>query len=313
VVKYRREFLERYPEIEEGMNSINLLDHTRNEHSQFGEDGIIETLFALIGVDRGYFVEFGAWDGIHFSNTRALYLKGWSGSYIEGDPIRFRALQRAVTDDRVSNVNAFVTIGGENSFDNIMTRLDAPRDIDLLSIDIDSDDLAIWRSVSAYVAKVVIIEYNPTIPFDTEFENVRGKNWGNSALSLVRLANEKGYDLVGATNANLIFLRSDVNQAVGLPSFDLNSMAHKTRFFWGYDGALLCSDGSSTRCDEIFFLPWGKSVGFQPVPAFLRRYADRCSATSVARILFTGLLCVLMRPLSMLKFLRKTLARRPRS
>jgi hypothetical protein len=78
-----------------------------------------------------------------------------------------------------------------------MARVKAPsRDIDILSIDIDSDDLAIWRSVSAYAPKVVIIEYNPTIPFDTEFENVRGKHWGNAARSLVRLGEENGYDLL---------------------------------------------------------------------------------------------------------------------
>ncbi len=294
------------------MSPIDLLDYAHNEHSQFGEDGILERLFILIGVEQGYFVEFGAWDGKHFSNTQALYRKGWRGCYIEGDPIRFRDLQRNVTADGVSTVNVFVTIDSQNSLDNIMTRINAPRDIDLLSIDIDSDDLAIWRSFSRYVPKVVVIEYNPTIPFDTEFENTRGKNWGNSARSLVKLGREKDYDLVCATNTNLIFLEGKINRTVGLSIFDLNSMIGKTRFFWGQDGALLQSDGFSTRCDEVFFLPWGKSVGFQPLPAFLRIYADRRSATSIARILFTGLQSLLMRPASMLKFLGNVLTgRRP--
>lgn len=292
--------------------STNLLDHARNEHSQFGEDGILDKLFGLMGVESGYFVEFGAWDGIHFSNTYALYRKGWSGCYIEGNSIRFLELQKNVTGDRVANVNVFVTIEGENSFDSIMARVKAPRDIELLSIDIDSDDLAIWRSVSAYVPKAVIIEYNPTIPFDTEFENVPGKNWGNSALSLVKLGEEKGYDLVCATNTNLIFLEREINREIGLPVFELNFIGRKTRFFWGQDGALLRSDGSSTRCDEIFFLPWGKSVGFQPLPAFLRIYADRRSPTSIARILFTGFQSMLMRPASTLRFIGNALTGRLR-
>jgi hypothetical protein len=283
--------------------STNLLDHLRNEHSQWGEDGILDKLFGLMGVESGYFVEFGAWDGIHFSNTYALYRKGWSGCYIEGNSTRFLELQKNVTADRVTNVNVFVTIDGENSFDSIMARVKAPPYIEVLSIDIDSDDLAIWRSISTYVPKVVIIEYNPTIPFDTEFENVRGKNWGNSALSLVKLGSEKGYDLVCATNTNLIFLKRNLNRETGMPVFDLNSCGYKKRFFWGYDGALLRSEGSRARCDEIFFLPWGKTIGFQPLPAFLRTYAAPSSTTSIARVMFTGLSSLLMRPLSTLKFL----------
>ena len=250
------------------MASVDLLSYASNEHSQGGEDGILGKLFELMRVERGYFVEFGAWDGMHLSNTYALYRKGWSGCYIEGDPTRFSRLQRNVTDDGVAKVNAFVAPDGENSFDSIMTRVNAPREIDLLSIDIDSDDLAIWRSVSTYLPKVVIIEYNSTIPFDTLFENVRGKNWGNSALSLVKLGEKKAYDLVCATNTNLIFLKRDLNREIGLHTFDLNAVVGKTRYFWGYDGTLLQSDGSSARCDEIFGLPWVGAIGFQPLPAF---------------------------------------------
>lgn len=290
------------------MNSINLSSYARNEHSQWGEDGILDKLFGLLGVEYGYFVEFGAWDGIHFSNTYALYRKGWSGCYIEGNPTRFLKLQKNTTDDRVSNVNVFVTIDGENTFDSIMGRINAPRDIDLLSIDIDSDDLAIWRSVSSYYApKVVIVEYNPTIPFDTEFENVRGKNYGNSALSLVRLAEEKGYDLVCATVTNLIFLKCELNQNIELPVINLNIITCKTRFFWGYDGTLLRSDGSSARCDEVFYLPWGKSIGFQPLPTFLRVYVDRRSVISIARVLYTTLSSFMMRPVSTLRFIGEVL------
>jgi len=292
--------------------STNLLDHARNEHSQWGEDGILDKLFGLVGVERGYFVEFGAWDGIHFSNTYALYQKGWNGCYIEGNSTRFLELQKNVSAERVANVNVFVTISGENSFDSVMARVNAPHDIDLLSIDIDSDDLAIWRSISAYVSKVVIVEYNPTIPFDTEFENPPGKNWGNSALSLVKLGEEKGYDLVCATNTNLIFLRRDLNRRIGLPVIDLNAIGNKTRYFWGYDGALLRSDGSGARCDEVFYLPWGKSVGFQPLPAFLRTYADRRSATSIARVLYTALTSFVMRPVSTLRFVGEALGVRRR-
>jgi hypothetical protein len=55
------------------MMSIDLLDYVRKEYSQWGEDGILDKRFGLIGVERGYLVEFGAWDELPFSNTHALY------------------------------------------------------------------------------------------------------------------------------------------------------------------------------------------------------------------------------------------------
>ena len=42
-------------------------------YSQNGEDGILGALLSRIGLEKGYFVEFGAWDGVHWSNTYALY------------------------------------------------------------------------------------------------------------------------------------------------------------------------------------------------------------------------------------------------
>jgi len=63
-----------------------------NVHSQYGEDGILSEIYRRLGVTAGFFVEFGAWDGMHLSNSYALVEAGWSGCYIEGDPDRFRTL-----------------------------------------------------------------------------------------------------------------------------------------------------------------------------------------------------------------------------
>ena len=136
------------------------------------------------------------WDDL--SNTYALYRKEWNGCYIEGDPTRFRKLQRNVTADRVAKVNAFVAPDGENSFDRIMTRINAPREIDLLSIDIDSDDLAIWRSVSTTFRKSLLLSTTRQSHSTRFSRTCVGRIGGNSALSLVKLGEEKGYDLVCA-------------------------------------------------------------------------------------------------------------------
>lgn len=257
----------------------------------------------MMNVSRGYFVEFGAWDGMHFSNTYALYEKGWAGCYIEADRERFHDLTRNITSQKVINVNAFVLTEGENTLDKILKRVEAPRDLDMLSIDIDSNDLAVWRTVSDYSAKVVVIEYNPTVPFDTEFENPPGKSWGNSALSILRLGHAKNYELISATNTNLIFLRKDVNKSLGIPAFDLSTVSKKARYFWGYDGSLLRSDGRDVSCEDVFFLPWGKAIGVQPMPRPLRTYVDRRSPiTSIVRILVSWLTALVLRPVSFAKF-----------
>jgi hypothetical protein len=187
-------------------NSIDLLSFARNIHSEFGEDGILQALLEVMKIRDGFFVEFGAFDGMKDSNTYQLCTNGWSGCYIEGNLSRFRALEINVPADRVTNVNAFVSIDGENSLDRILSRISPPSEIDLLSINIDSDDLAAWRSVIRHNAKIVVVEYYPTIPFDTEFENPPGKMWGNSALSLLKLSRCKGYDLVCAYERKLDFL-----------------------------------------------------------------------------------------------------------
>lgn len=36
---------------------------------------------------NGRFLDIGAHDGVTFSSTRALLLNGWSGVYVEPDPV----------------------------------------------------------------------------------------------------------------------------------------------------------------------------------------------------------------------------------
>ena len=58
---------------------INLFDFHKNIYSQNGEDGIIEKLVSVLKIGSGFFVEFGAWDGKHWSNSYNLYQNGWHG------------------------------------------------------------------------------------------------------------------------------------------------------------------------------------------------------------------------------------------
>ena len=88
---------------------MNLLTFKKNVFSQSGEDGVIDQIFELIGPGNKACCEFGAWDGIHFSNTRNLILSGWTGIMIEGDGPRFKDLVKTYGDnDNVHCINRFV-------------------------------------------------------------------------------------------------------------------------------------------------------------------------------------------------------------
>jgi FkbM family methyltransferase len=53
-------------------------------YGQFGEDHILTRFFT--GVQAGFFVEVGAYDGTDMSNTLALERRGWRGILVEADP-----------------------------------------------------------------------------------------------------------------------------------------------------------------------------------------------------------------------------------
>src|SRR5579864_7481607 len=71
---------------------MGLLSFKKDRFSQNGEDGILEQIFRLIGTETRTCCEFGAWDGVHLSNTRKLLLEKWTGLLIEADPRRFKQL-----------------------------------------------------------------------------------------------------------------------------------------------------------------------------------------------------------------------------
>ena len=120
--------------------------HAASVHSQGGEDGVLLRLFERIGTHHRRFVEFGAWDGLHLSNTANLRLHhGWSGLLMEGSD---RADGERVRRERIDAENV------EALFD----RYEVPLDVDLLSIDIDGNDYWVWHALRRYRPRVVIVE-----------------------------------------------------------------------------------------------------------------------------------------------------------
>lgn len=204
-----------------------LLRHASNINSLSGEDGIIESIFKTILPANRWCVEFGAWDGKTYSNTYNLMRHGsWSGVFVEADQDKFKDLTDTYRDNpRAHCINCWVNFVGENSLDALLARTPIPKDFDLLSIDIDGNDYHVWESMTLYQPRVVIIEFNQTIPSHIEFVQPRDMrvHQGNSARSLVNLGEQKGYELICVTDYNAIFVKSALFESFHIKN---NSLTH---------------------------------------------------------------------------------------
>jgi hypothetical protein len=188
-------------------------DITRYERrigSQNGEDGVLEAILAKIGTTNRYFVEFGSGN---LSECNTVYLarwKGWKGLWMDTTYLdqRGRVKQECITAE---NVEA------------LFRKYQAPREFDLLSIDIDGNDYWVWKAITNYHPRVVVIEYNATIPptesktipYDTNYMWDGSTNYfGASLLALKRLGEQKGYTLIGceSSGTNAFFVRQALVQ-----------------------------------------------------------------------------------------------------
>ncbi len=190
---------------------MSLSKFEKNIKSQFGEDGVIEEIFKRINPSKKICVEFGAWDGEHFSNTWNLWINhGWHGILIEGNKEKFGLLKKKYgkrKDLKLCLINEYVRNDGKKNLDNILSKISDLNEIDLLSIDIDGNDYYVFQSIDKFTPKCVIIEYNPTIPAHLEIIQKEDQYFGASAGSIIKLADQKGYILIHATTTNLIFIQ----------------------------------------------------------------------------------------------------------
>ena len=205
--------------------------------SQFEEDGKLLFIFSIIGMENNVFVEIGSDDGVN-SNSANLYFNfGWRGLFIDGNA---KSINRGkkffnkyphpwfykpkFTCAKVTreNINALIEESGYTG------------EIGLLSIDIDGNDYWIWDAIKVIDPKVVIIEThnefglnNIVVPYDSDYA-YPGKHpvyHGASPVAMNKLANKKGYRLVGANELgfNFIFVKNGSGD-IQLPEVTVESV-----------------------------------------------------------------------------------------
>lgn len=185
--------------------------------SQNGEDGVVAEILRRVGVTNRWFVEFGVESGREGNCVALADVAGWQGLFMEADPgshhllhqkyrwnDRVRTLHAAVTPERVAELFA---LGG------------VPAEPDVMSIDIDGADYWVWRALTDYRPRVVVIEYNAGL--DPEQRLVQPPDtggWSGTAFfgaslgALVALGQAKGYRLAHCEMAgvNAFFVRGDL-------------------------------------------------------------------------------------------------------
>ncbi len=255
-----------------------LLDFKNNVYSQTGEDGMIQEILNVIGNIDKWCVEFGAWDGSRFSNTRNLIENlGYSAVLIEADKARYKDLARNFSDrPKVITINRIVGFGADDNLDTILESTPIPTEFDFLSIDIDGNDYHVWKAIKRYQPKVICVEFNPTIPNEVQFVQEANPcvNQGASIAAFVELGKEKGYELISITLYNAFFVRKEYFSLLQIEDNSLatlrTSMISVTYIFSGYDGTVFLRGSRNIPSHDIYY----KEKKVQQLPKFLRKYME---------------------------------------
>jgi len=210
---------------------INL--HEKTIYSQHGEDGIIEFIFSRVKTTNKFFVEFGVGDGFQCNTIYLLEKKGWKGLRMDYNlsknikkDVAFLKKIKQFKHSRNSKFDIKNEKVTAENIQDLFQKYNVPKNFDLLSIDIDFNDYWVWKAIVNYFPRVVVIEFNSSIPpnvskvvpYDPDARWDRTNYFGASLLALQKLGLTKGYTLVGCNNqgVNAFFCKSELIKGISV-------------------------------------------------------------------------------------------------
>jgi hypothetical protein len=221
--------------------------------SEFEEDGHLLYLLTLAGSASRTVVEISSQDGRVCMATNLLVHHRWRGFLFDGDPVfvdegrRFFAAHPATRSaPPVMRAEWFT----RENVNHVLAAAGVPDEVDVLSLDIDGNDLYLWSAMKMR-PRILICEFNNavpselalTIPYKADFSFAalpadKAMFRSASLAAFVAVGRRKGYRLVGmnALGFNAIFLRDDVLAAempeISASALDANPAAEEMRRRW---------------------------------------------------------------------------------
>lgn len=213
------------------------------------EDGVLREIFNKIGLSNKFLIECGAANGVKGSSAYSLiHHDGWKGLLVEANETDFEILVENYKKFKgVNCLNRFVSFEGGDRLDRIFEELEVPNEPDLFTLDIDGNEYHVWDTMSVYKPRVMVVEFNPTIPNEVSFIQPRDMKvqQGSSLKALNELAIVKNYRLVAVTDFNAFFVCE--KDSVQFKDYD-NSLdalrprnIYETKLYQLYDGTLKIS------------------------------------------------------------------------
>jgi hypothetical protein len=204
--------LEKYPDIIPQLNVFT----THNE------DGILQYLLSKTGTASKFFIDIGSNDCINSNCANLAFHYNWKGIFIDGNSRFINRGKYIYRSYFKSDFNRFIfkkAIVQLSTINQLLEQLSVPETVDLLSIDLDGNDYHIWKALEIIRPKIVVVEVQVEKgmtdfipPYNEVFELYEEEiPKGASPLSMIELANLKGYQLVAANTQgfNLFFVRND--------------------------------------------------------------------------------------------------------
>lgn len=213
------------------MNWVNEIKNAPpvKKYSQCGEEGYLEYILSNIpSEDRNNFlIDLGAGDGFSLSNSRYFIEKGFQCILIDGN-----------NHDNEQVSEHFITA------DNIIDLLRSyfcPLRPDLLTIDLDGNDLYIMEQVASdYRPKVIVAEFNPiwgegvskSIKYNPDHRWNDDDFYGFSFAAGLKFAEKHNYTCVFQNDdLNMYFVDNEVlMKSLGVNLMDLFIMIEPVRY-----------------------------------------------------------------------------------
>lgn len=193
----------------------NIYEYAKPVFSTIGNDGIVEFIFSKFTFAHSHtFIEFGAHNGIHGSNTRNLLLnKKWNGLYIEPSFRRFLLLcVNTLRFPNVKCIRSFVSHESKSkcSLDSIWSSSGLAEPA-FVSIDVDGIDFEIFSSIEKIKPLVYCIEGGQMLPplHPLVAHEIASKNIQQSLSTIKALADAQGYVIL-CSSQDTFLIRNDL-------------------------------------------------------------------------------------------------------